>query len=34
MTLEEKLGQMTQVDKNALEDPNDVAKYFIGSILR
>lgn len=33
MTLEEKIGQMTQVDKNALEDDLDIAKYFLGSAL-
>jgi hypothetical protein len=32
MTLEEKIGQMTQVDKNALT-PQDVTAYFIGSVL-
>jgi beta-glucosidase len=32
MTLEEKLGQMTQVEKNSISD-NDVYRYFIGSIL-
>ena len=33
MTLDEKIGQMTQVDILALKDPNDIAKYSIGSIL-
>ncbi|MFA3783893.1 glycoside hydrolase family 3 protein [Melioribacteraceae bacterium 4301-Me] len=34
MTLEEKIGQMTQVDYNAIKDnPQDIAKYFIGSVL-
>jgi beta-glucosidase len=32
MTLEEKIGQMTQVEKNSLE-PLAVKKYFIGSVL-
>ncbi len=33
MTLDEKIGQMTQVDILALKDMNDIAKYSIGSIL-
>eukprot|EP00897_Mesotaenium_endlicherianum_P004948 jgi/Mesen1/4481/ME000228S03456 len=34
MTLEEKVGQMTQVDKNALAGRmEDVSKFFLGSIL-
>jgi beta-glucosidase len=34
MTLEEKIGQMTQVDSDALKDRNgDVQKYFLGSVL-
>jgi beta-glucosidase len=33
MTLEEKIGQMTQVDSEALKDKGDVAKYFLGSVL-
>lgn len=33
MTLEEKIGQMTQVDYAAFEDFNDITKYFIGSVL-
>ena len=33
MTLEEKIGQMTQVDITALSDPHDIAKYNLGSIL-
>jgi beta-glucosidase len=34
MTLDEKIGQMVQVDSNALlGHEEDVAKYFIGSIL-
>lgn len=32
MTLEEKIGQMTQVEKNSLR-PGDITKYYIGSIL-
>jgi beta-glucosidase len=33
MTLEEKIGQMTQVDLGALKDRQDVQKYFLGSVL-
>jgi len=33
MTLEEKIGQMVQVDMNALQDKADIQKYFLGSIL-
>jgi beta-glucosidase len=33
MTLDEKIGQMTQVDLYALSDTNDITKYFIGSVL-
>jgi beta-glucosidase len=32
MTLDEKIGQMTQVEKNSIK-PGDIEKYFIGSIL-
>lgn len=32
MTLEEKIGQMTQVEKNSIR-PRDVRKYNIGSVL-
>jgi len=32
MTLEEKIGQMTQVEKNSIK-PGDIIKYYIGSIL-
>ena len=32
MTLEEKNGQMTQVEKNSIK-PGDITKYYIGSIL-
>lgn len=33
MTLDEKIGQMTQVDINAIKDPANIQKYFIGSML-
>lgn len=33
MTLEEKLGQMTQAEQDALKDVNDIQKYFLGSLL-
>ena len=33
MTLDEKVGQMTQVDKRMLDSESDIAKYFLGSIL-
>ena len=33
MTLDEKIGQMVQVDSSALKDPADVRKYFLGSVL-
>lgn len=33
MTLEEKIGQMTQVDLTALKPETDLARYFIGSVL-
>src|SRR5262249_9386278 len=33
MTLEEKIGQMTQVDSSALKDKTDVRKYCLGSVL-
>ena len=32
MTLAEKIGQMTQVEKNSIQ-PRDVTAYFIGSVL-
>ncbi|HKY54901.1 MAG TPA: glycoside hydrolase family 3 N-terminal domain-containing protein [Anaerolineales bacterium] len=32
MTLDEKIGQMTQVEKDSIK-PGDITKYFIGSIL-
>ena len=33
MSLDEKIGQMTQVDMNALKDKANITKYFIGSML-
>jgi len=33
MTLDEKIGQMVQVDSGALKDKGDVQKYFLGSVL-
>jgi len=33
MTLDEKIGQMTQPDQEFLKDPSDVATLFIGSVL-
>lgn len=33
MTLDEKIGQMAQVDSGALKNKSDVQKYFIGSVL-
>jgi beta-glucosidase len=33
MTLDEKIGQMVQVDSGALKDPANVKKYFLGSVL-
>jgi beta-glucosidase len=33
MTLDEKIGQMTQVDMSAMKDKTDLTKYFIGSML-
>ena len=33
MTLEEKVGQMTQVDKRMLDSDEDITTYFLGSIL-
>jgi beta-glucosidase len=32
MSLDEKIGQMTQVEKNSIR-PGDITKYYIGSIL-
>jgi beta-glucosidase len=33
MTLDEKIGQMVQVDSSALKGTTDVQKYFLGSVL-
>ena len=33
MTLDEKIGQMTQIDRNALASPGDITEFFLGSIL-
>jgi len=33
MTLDEKLGQMTQPDQEFIKDPADIETYFLGSIL-
>ena len=33
MTLDEKIGQMAQVDVNVLKDKADIQKYFLGSVL-
>src|SRR5277367_5850048 len=33
MTLDEKIGQMVQVDSGALTNQSDVQKYFLGSVL-
>jgi beta-glucosidase len=33
MTLEEKIGQMIQSEQAMLEDPADIGKYYLGSIL-
>ncbi len=33
MTLEEKIGQMTQAENCYLKDINDIAKFYVGSIL-
>ena len=33
MTLKEKLGQMTQVDRQFLNDISDISKYGLGSLL-
>ena len=33
MTIEEKIGQMTQVDYRYLADKSEIKKYFLGSIL-
>lgn len=33
MTLDEKIGQMTQGELNNIKDENDIEKYFLGSVL-
>ncbi len=33
MTLDEKIGQMAQAERNALGNENDIKTYFLGSIL-
>ena len=33
MTLDEKIGQMTQADKNALKDGSEIHDLFLGSVL-
>src|SRR5262245_29911977 len=33
MTLDEKIGQMTQASKNALTTPSDITTYSLGSLL-
>ncbi|HEX8920869.1 MAG TPA: glycoside hydrolase family 3 N-terminal domain-containing protein, partial [Pyrinomonadaceae bacterium] len=33
MTLDEKIGQMTQAEQDALKDPADIETYFLGSLL-
>lgn len=33
MTLDEKVGQMVQVDMHALRDPADIERYYLGSML-
>ena len=33
MTLDEKIGQMTEGDSGAIKDPADVATYYLGSVL-
>lgn len=33
MTLEEKIGQMTQAEQDALKDVRDIETYFLGSLL-
>jgi len=33
MSLEEKIGQMTQAERNALENIGDIKTYFLGSLL-
>jgi beta-glucosidase len=33
MTLEEKIGQMTQADQEHIKDLNDIDRYYLGSVL-
>lgn len=33
MTLDEKIGQMTQADQMFLKDPSDIETYYLGSVL-
>src|SRR5213592_3168766 len=33
MTLDEKIGQMTQAEQDALQSVEDIEKYFLGSLL-
>jgi beta-glucosidase len=33
MTLDEKVGQLIQVERAALKDPSDVEKYYLGSVF-
>jgi beta-glucosidase len=33
MTLDEKIGQMTQIDRTAFASPQEITEFFIGSIL-
>jgi len=33
MTLEEKIGQMTLVEKNSIQKQSDIAEYFLGAML-
>lgn len=33
MTLQEKIGQMTLVEKNSIKNPSDIAAYYLGGLL-
>src|SRR5271168_2528558 len=33
MSLEEKIGQMTEPDQESIKDLSDIERYFVGSIL-
>ncbi|WP_202630373.1 glycoside hydrolase family 3 protein [Deinococcus alpinitundrae] len=33
LSLAEKIGQMTQAERGAIKDPQDIARYFLGSLL-